>query len=76
VVVPGKKEIEETLGRISGRWTQKMLIDEVVYYDVNTVPHAMVHYRHSLNSNSDYREDLVYRKMNNMARSQQEKERL
>ena len=36
----------------------------------------MVHYQYPLQSNSNYREDLLYRKMDNLARSQQEKERL
>lgn len=36
----------------------------------------MVHYEFPLNSNSDYREDLLYRKRNDLARSQNEKERL
>jgi hypothetical protein len=36
----------------------------------------MVHYNFPLNSNSNYREDLYYRKMNDLARSQNEKERL
>lgn len=40
------------------------------------MPHEMIHYEFPLNSNSDYREDLIYRKRNDLARSQAEKERL
>lgn len=40
------------------------------------IPHELVHYEQPLNSNSNYREDLLYRKMNDYARSQIEKERL
>jgi hypothetical protein len=36
----------------------------------------MIHYEYPLNSNSNYREDLIYRKFNDLARSQSEKERL
>ena len=36
----------------------------------------MVHYNFPLVSNSNYREDLYYRKLNDLARSQNEKERL
>lgn len=36
----------------------------------------MIHYEFPLNSNSNYREDLIYRKKNDLARSQLEKERL
>jgi hypothetical protein len=73
---PAKKEIEETLGNISGRWVERLLIDGQEYYDIAEVPHEMVHYGYPLNSNSDYREDLFYRKQDNLARSQAEKERL
>ncbi len=37
------------------------------------VPYEMVHYQFPLNSNSDYREDLLYRKKNDLPRSQNEK---
>ena len=40
------------------------------------MPHEMIHYEYPLNSNSNYREDLIYRKKNDLARSQAEKERL
>ncbi len=48
-----------------------MEIDSNIYYDISTVPHELVHYQYPLNSNSDYREDLFYRKKDNLARSQQ-----
>ena len=53
-----------------------MLIDGVTYYDIRDIPHEMMHYNFPLNSNSNYREDLFYRKLDDVARSQQEKERL
>ena len=53
-----------------------MLIDGLVYYDISKIPHDMVHYQYPLNSNSNYREDLLYRKKDDIARSQVEKERL
>lgn len=36
----------------------------------------MVAYQYPLNSNTNYREDLYYRKIEDLARSQSEKERL
>ena len=53
-----------------------MLIDGVIYYDIRDIPYEMMHYSFPLNSNSNYREDLLYRKLDDVARSQQEKERL
>jgi hypothetical protein len=75
-ICPGKKEIEERLGKISGRWIDSFRIDGEEYFNLRQFPHEMVHYEFPLNSNSDYREDLLYRKRNDLARSQNEKERL
>ena len=47
-----------------------MLIDDVEYYNVKSFPYEMIHYEYPLNSNSNYREDLLYRKLNDLARSQ------
>ena len=40
------------------------------------LPYEMVDYPYPLNSNSNYREDLHYRKIRDMSRSQEDKERL
>lgn len=52
---PSKKEIEQTLGKIEGRWIEKLMIDGKVYYDIKWMPYEMIHYEFPLNSNSNYR---------------------
>lgn len=73
---PSEKEIEQRLSKVSGRWLYDFLIDGQQFYNTKTMPHEMIHYEYPLNSNSNYREDLIYRKMNDLAKSQAEKERL
>ena len=53
-----------------------MCIDGLVYYDIKDMPYEMIHYQFPLNSNSNYREDLLYKKKDDVSRSQAEKERL
>ena len=40
------------------------------------LPFEMVDYQFPLNSNSNYREDMFYRRLKDLSRSQEEKERL
>jgi hypothetical protein len=64
------------LGKLGGRWIEALLIDGKEFYSVKQKPYEMIHYEYPLNSNSNYREDLLYRKLNDLAKSQSEKERL
>ncbi len=75
-ICPGKKDIEQRLGKLGGRWIEALLIDGKEFYSVKQKPYEMIHYEYPLNSNSNYREDLLYRKLNDLAKSQSEKERL
>lgn len=51
--------------------------DEKVYYKINEdLPYDMVNYEYPLPSDVFYREDIYYRIMEDLARSQIEKERL
>jgi hypothetical protein len=46
-------------------------------YSINEdLAYELIDYQFPLNSNSNYREDLYYRKKNDLSRSQSEKERL
>ncbi len=73
-IEPTKKDIEETYDSVSGRWLDTLLIGEHAIYNIGKdIPHQMVDYEFPLNSNSNYREDLLYRKKNDLARSQMEK---
>ena len=66
-----QSDIIEKLGVVSGRWPLQLKIDGVTYYDViKDVPDKMVHEIYPLPSNSNYREDLLYRKKNDLSRSQ------
>ena len=54
-----------------------MRCDGHVIYNINVnLPYEMISYQYPLNSNTNYREDLYYRKMEDLSRSQSEKERL
>lgn len=67
----------EKLGEISGRWPFDLKIDGVKYYDIRKdLPDKIIDDIYPLNSNSNYREDLLYRKKCDLSRSQIEKERL
>lgn len=69
-----QSDIIEKLGVVSGRWPLQLKIDGVTYYDViKDVPDKMVHEIYPLPSNSNYREDLLYRKKNDLSRSQIQK---
>lgn len=71
---PTDGEIVEKLGVLSGRWPFSLKIDGQVYYDIRKdLPDKMIDDINPLNSNSNYREDLLYRKKNDLVRSQIEK---
>lgn len=68
---PSQSEIVEKLGELSGRWSYELKIDGVPYYNIRkNVPDKMIDEVYPLNSNSNYREDLLYRKKNDLSRSQ------
>ena len=74
---PAKNDIENTFFELSGRWPLELRFDGEPFYRVNhDLPDRMIHEMNPLPSNSNYREDLYYRKQNDLARSQIEKERL
>jgi hypothetical protein len=68
---PISSEIVEKLGELSGRWPLELKIDGKTYYNIREdIPDRMVDEINPLNSNSNYREDLFYRKKNDLSRSQ------
>lgn len=72
-----KKDIVESYFKLEGRWPFGVTCEGEEIYSVNkNLPHLLVDYQYPLNSNSNYREDLYYRKKNDLSRSQTEKERL
>lgn len=74
---PGKKDIVERHGKMEGRWCLDIMMDgEVVYNVEKNIPFASVPYPYPLSSNTNYREDIYYRKIGDDSRSQNEKERL
>lgn len=71
---PSQGDIVEKIGQLSGRWPYNLKVDGVVYYDTHTnIPDKMIDEIYPLNSNSNYREDLYYRKKNDLSRSQIQK---
>jgi len=62
---------------MEGRWPFRITCEGEQLYSVNDdLAFELVDYQYPLNSNSNYREDLYYRKKNDLSRSQSEKERL
>lgn len=74
---PTSKDILEEHYKITGQWTKEVLIDDKVFYAVETDRYAKYEVDpHPLPSDCMYREDVVYKRLGNIARSQNEKERL
>ena len=74
---PDKNDIVEVLAEISGRWPFSLKINQKVYYDVrNSPPEKIFDELNPLHSNSNYREDIFYKKTKDLVKSQSEKERL
>lgn len=70
----GVKDVAEKLSRIDGAWNADILFDGKVYKKLlDPVPYQVLYNKCPLPSNSNYREDIVYRRMNNLALSQQAK---
>lgn len=61
----------ESYCKVSGRWPIEMRIDNKVVYKISDdLPFELKDYPFPLNSNSNYREDIIYRKRNDIARCQ------
>lgn len=72
-----KKDILDSCFKLEGRWPFNIFCNGKVLYSVNdNLAYELIDYQYPLNSNSNYREDLFYRKKNDLSRSQSEKERL
>jgi hypothetical protein len=62
---------------MAGRWIHYLNFDGNLYYDIDAeVPYKLVNYEYALNSDARYREDLIYRVRNDLAKSQIYKENL
>ena len=59
---------------MSGRWPFDLKIDGESFYDVRKLlPDKLLDEIYPLNSNSNYREDLYYRKLEDLPKSQTHK---
>jgi hypothetical protein len=62
---------------VSGQWTKEVIIDDKVFYNVDKDQYLKYELEpNPLPSDCMYREDVVYKRLGNIARSQNEKERL
>lgn len=67
----------ERLGDISGSWNGAVLIDgQVVTQLYNPMPFYISYANYPLPSDSNYREDLMFRRMGNFSDAQNAKEKL
>lgn len=74
---PQSADIISRHQKITGRWPFEIFCDGELLYSVNgDLPYELEDVLNPLNSNSNYREDLYYRRMEDLSRSQSEKERL
>ncbi len=56
---------------MGGRWIYYLNFDGKKYYDIaNDLPYKMINYEYPLNSDARYREDMIYRTRNDLAKSQ------
>jgi hypothetical protein len=71
------KDRFETLCRIEGAWNDTIIIDGKIYKQLcDPVPYMLQYEKHPLPSNSNYREDIIYKRLKNLAMSQTAKEKL
>lgn len=62
---------------MNGIWTEYVKIDGIEYYNLEKDAPCILEYeKYPLNSNSSYREDIIYLEAKDLARAQVEKDRL
>ena len=72
-----RKDIIEKVGEILGTWNGAVLVDgEIVNKLYEPMPYQICYVDYPLPSDSNYREDLMFRRMNNFGESQNAKEKL
>lgn len=72
-----KKDILEEFSHVEGIWTGDIIIDGKVVFNADKQKFIKFEYEpNSLPSDANYREDVVYRRLGNIVRSQIEKERI
>lgn len=68
---PSKGDILEEYYRVHGRWTHTVMIDDKEYYNVEKDRYLKYELEpNPLPSDCMYREDVVYKRLGNVARSQ------
>ena len=71
---PTKKDIVQTLCIVDGKWNESMKIDGVEFYNMQRdQPCCLEQEPYPLNSNSNYREDIIYKRKKDITRAQSEK---
>ena len=66
----------EKLGEISGSWNGSICVDGEVQFRINEpVPFQVTYEDFPLASDSNFREDVLYRRMGNLAEAQISKEK-
>jgi hypothetical protein len=74
---PNEKERVRSLGKVSGRWSKSVFHDGVEIFSFDReLPLAIEHESAPLPSDSNWRDDIEYRRRNQTTRAQIEKERL
>lgn len=74
---PTDHQVVKKVSELIGEWPKYIKFDGKMYYDVDKeVPFALDYEKYPLASDCNYREDVVYRRLKDTIRSQQEKERL
>lgn len=72
-----KKDIEEEIGLVYGRFTGKVYFQNQLLFDVSCdYPFQMINYEPCLQSDCRFRKDIVLRKLNDFLKAQEGKEEL
>ena len=71
---PSQKDVLEEFYKVHGRWTESVNIDDKEFFNVEKDNYVKYDLEpHPLPSDCMYREDVVYKRLGNIARSQNEK---